>query len=442
MRVSTLDDENYTYSNLLIWQQDEEENEIIIHYSPTTQWQDAHDNGEFLPYDGLLEVTDTEGNYLSNQNAQGKGAIIECNYTIEPVWTCSNGNPHAPGAPGCVAESHSVTWVLVGGCTSVPTGGGGNNNGGGIDPDLPTDPTGGPWGGGSNNSSGGTAFDIEFLGALTQNQINWLNANPNVIPQIYNYLQAHGQPDNQNGWYGNYQAVQFALWAVEYLMNNPDLSTNNIIEHLQWLEHVYDGELQNNPCAAVVYNKLKNNKTAFNMLKNFEGDAPIMHLEWKVENLGNCNSSSCQSGQTTSNPYNALITIELNSNMLYSASKVWVASIMLHELIHAHIYRKVYTEEDNNPYYPNPHDFPSLWEAYITNSDYSHEYMATHYVNIIKNALQSYCQSENISVSNEILTALAWGGLQDTTPWNNLPLSTRLQYNTIQGQQIVAGGCP
>ena len=115
---------------------------------------------------------------------------------------------------------------------------------------------------------------------------------------------------------------------------------------------------------------------------------------------------------------------------------------MLHELLHAHIFRMVYSDNDNDPYYPNPHDFPSLYEAYLINNDFSHEYMATHYISIFKNVLQDYCQDEGISISDSVLTALAWGGLQGTISWNDLPSATRLQYNAIQGQQLTAGGCP
>lgn len=37
---------------------------------------------------------------------------------------------------------------------------------------------------------------------------------------------------------------------------------------------------------------------------------------------------------------------------------------------------------------------------------------------------------------------LTWRGLYETTAWNNLPLETKIQYNTIEGQQLTGGGCP
>src|SRR5690606_10283945 len=108
------------------------------------------------------------------------------------------------------------------------SGGGGNNDGNtGVDPDLPTYPIGGGGGETGGGSGGSTsAFNLEFLGNLTQNQINWLNDNPTILSQIYNYLQIHGQPDNENGWYDNYQVVQCAIQLTTFLVQENGIKDN------------------------------------------------------------------------------------------------------------------------------------------------------------------------------------------------------------------------
>lgn len=136
------------------------------------------------------------------------------------------------------------------------------------------------------------------------------------------------------------------------------------------------------------------------------------------------------------------MNIELNSNMLSSASKVFVAKTMLHELIHSHIFNKLYsTGNINIP--SNPSDFPSLWNSYVNNNaNGQHEYMANYYVEIIKDALQDYYSDAGININNNVLKAISWSGLKNTTAWNNLPQATRTQYENIMFQQVLAGGCP
>lgn len=229
MRVVTLDEDNYSYSNLLIKSLNGETEEVVVHYKPTNEWQEAHDTGDYLPYDGLLDVTDIYGTSLDEDpNVQGRGKIT-CSYSIEIIYVGGN----CDSCPKNVVSS----YILHVECSSD---GGGNNpyggDGGGPfnengEGNLPTDPVGG---GGGNTQYG--AFNKEFLngGILTTSQINWLNAHPTILSQIENYLNQYGQPNDPMGWYDNYNAVLFAQWAVGYLMNNPNYNFNDLL----WIQNL------------------------------------------------------------------------------------------------------------------------------------------------------------------------------------------------------------
>lgn len=129
--------------------------------------------------------------------------------------------------------------------------------------------------------------------------------------------------------------------------------------------------------------------------------------------------------------------------MIANASKIWIAKTMLHELIHAYIYQKLVSEGDGNLVPDDPNNFPALYDAYnINNGDFDHEYMATHYRNIMKSALQKYCQDAGIPINNVTLTAIVWSGLHNSTAWNNLPQDTQNTYSNIWRQELIAGGCP
>lgn len=156
MGVSTLDDENYSYSNLIIRLMDGETEEFIAHYSPTDEWQTAHNNGEYLPYEGTLQVTDADGVSILDNNEEGsQGKLSTCYFALESEYVECYGST-CPCTDGNGTTNYSITLVCTGsggGGTPPdygdpgypPSGGGGSGSGGsgsgGEDPGLPTDPT-------------------------------------------------------------------------------------------------------------------------------------------------------------------------------------------------------------------------------------------------------------------------------------------------------------
>lgn len=144
MGVSTLDDGNYSYSNLIIRLMDGETEEFIAHYSPTEEWQTAHDNGEYLPYEGNLYLTNSQGFSILDDSENGtQGKLSLCHFELETTWEACYGE-------GCPCPDYNgMTYYKV---VLVCSG----SSGGGTPPDYgdPGNPSGG--GGGSGTGGSGT----------------------------------------------------------------------------------------------------------------------------------------------------------------------------------------------------------------------------------------------------------------------------------------------
>jgi hypothetical protein len=130
------------------------------------------------------------------------------------------------------------------------------------------------------------------------------------------------------------------------------------------------------------------------------------------------------------------VQISLNSNYLYSGTKLAVAQTMMHEMIHAYFhYRSIDAANDPfkqqllaeelgflKPYNPN---------ANIAEYGNQHEQMAANFIHQMKTALQEYKFINDSDLSNirniftnlstdEFYEAMAWAGLQGTKAWQTL----------------------
>lgn len=134
MRVRTLDDGKYTYSNLIVRSFNGKTEEFVAHYSPTEDWQAAHDNGEYEPYEGLFKLTDING-----EDIAGKGATLYCTFSVEPnITPCFGSSCPCPDGNG-----YQNGYNVIVTCSYVPTGGGGGSGEGNDQGDDPTGPGGG-----------------------------------------------------------------------------------------------------------------------------------------------------------------------------------------------------------------------------------------------------------------------------------------------------------
>lgn len=119
-------------------------------------------------------------------------------------------------------------------------------------------------------------------------------------------------------------------------------------------------------------------------------------------------------------PFNYKIQISTDYE---GKTKLFIASILIHEMIHAYFFSIVdeYNSNPNNINKYNLNSFPSLFQAFCDkryppsdSQDVHHLAMASEYVNAISRSLQEYQTGipvpEN-QIPDQIYTDLAWGGL-------------------------------
>jgi hypothetical protein len=98
-------------------------------------------------------------------------------------------------------------------------------------------------------------------------------------------------------------------------------------------------------------------------------------------------------------------------------SSIQVAFTLLHEGIHAEIYRKLLSI--HGPQNLNINNFPSMYNLYkeyeIKEGRFSHEYMANYYTVTMAIALRQY---DNNKFDIEYYQAYAWQGLEGTSDYN------------------------
>lgn len=194
--------------------------------------------------------------------------------------------------------------------------------------------------------------------------------------------------------------------------------------------------------ALCVFNKLKSMSTNFkSMIQKFDGEFPVSHLKFEEST-----SLSSNTNAETSPPSNYLITITLNSNN-YNRPNLSIARTIIHETIHAEMFRKILSIIDNGG------DLNGLtrseWTNKLSNGDYpgifdyysrygvngmQHQQMAAHYISTISSLLEEY----QPGLSQETYESLAWTGLKGTNAWNSLTSSERTKItnliNSFNGQ--------
>ncbi|MGG8498158.1 hypothetical protein ACQY1Q_17290, partial [Tenacibaculum sp. TC6] len=258
-----------------------------------------------------------------------------------------------------------------------------------------------------------TVLDINLNDILTPEQLLFLSQYPDLKGVLEVFLRA-----NNN----SLEAQGFVKQAIKALTNGGEVDFDDrIINKLT-------GK------ALCVYNKLQAMSTNFkSMIKKFDGEFPVSHLKFEEST-----SLSSNTNAETSPPSNYLITITLNSNNL-DRSILSIARTIIHETIHAEMFRKLLSEWqhpslegiDENFLINIRNNFPGLTDYYIrwlnntptgiNTSSAQHQAMAQHYRNTIKEILIKFDSKQN----NDVYEALSWVGLKGTIAWNNLSQSEK-----------------
>ena len=219
------------------------------------------------------------------------------------------------------------------------------------------------------------------------------------------------------------EATEFIKSAVEALMDGGEVDfEEQIINEL-------DGK------ALCVYNKLKSSSTGFkNAIKKFDGDFPVSHLSFKINN-------TLPSGNygITNPPNNFNTTVEFSNTQLSNISDLGGAVAFAHEMIHAEIFRKMlsaakqghlnlgqYTTQNRIDYMNSlRNNFPGLYDYYWQryHPTWNHNLMASHYRGTIADIIEEF---DNSSKSRQVYEDLSWAGLRilengiNSIAWDNL----------------------
>lgn len=214
-----------------------------------------------------------------------------------------------------------------------------------------------------------------------------------------------------------------------------------------------DESFKNNLCLKSVYDQMGKASKFKEYLKNFEAEFSVAHLRFS-----SATSLPSNANAVTSAPQNYLISITFNESRL-NRHKLSIARTMIHEIIHAEIFRKLLSISQHpsiqlttNQILQLRNDYPGLYDYYMrwkwnvpqgqTPSNPQHEAMAQHYRKIIKQALKEF----DVSQPEQTYDALSWVGLMgsgtfnsntglysnSTKAWINIPQNQRLDIiNTI-----------
>lgn len=152
--VVTSDTDSRSFTNLILYENDEGTGELLLKYTPTTDWIEALSKGNKKAFSGEMSIMDKNGNVQQTNSFEngveipGK-TVTPCTFTVDVIWIdcygaqcpCTDGGGYAGG------------WDITYDCppTSGGGGGGGPNSGGsgpngggsgdgGYTGDLPTDP--------------------------------------------------------------------------------------------------------------------------------------------------------------------------------------------------------------------------------------------------------------------------------------------------------------
>lgn len=207
--------------------------------------------------------------------------------------------------------------------------------------------------------------------------------------------------------------------------------------------------------AKCVYDKLEELSTGFkNAIKKFDGEFPVSHLKFIMEDLGTPRAETRAPDGAGSSP-DYVITIAINSNSnIHGASyrpNLMTAKTIAHEVIHAEMFRKLLSlAKQGNLNFSNwtrqqqidftlaiKNDFPGIYDYYRRHKDWQHEQMASHYRQTIADILKDF---DNNQHQSQFYLDVAWEGLikSNITSWTDLSLSEKDRIKKVLGDYINA----
>jgi hypothetical protein len=198
------------------------------------------------------------------------------------------------------------------------------------------------------------------------------------------------------------------------------------------LDTIMTAKFYKNAKAMCALNTLMQNSFYKTTLNNFIGENKPLDLTFKLEPIVN-KPGEITYGTGAPEPLNwnaKNIDLILNENVIGNLPSIEVALTLLHEGIHAEMYRKLLSL--NGPSNLDMDNFPSLFNMFAQyknagqGADYQHQFMANYYINIMSAALKQYDSSQ---YSLDYYQALAWEGLHGTDVWKNKSAADTIAIN-------------
>ena len=249
---------------------------------------------------------------------------------------------------------------------------------------------------------------IAELNITDYSQKNWLYSsnNSNEVSNLSDFLQ-----NNRVHGVVAVEAMNFAKEAIEALKDGAEVD---------YEERIINGLTGKAKC---LNNLLTKNENSFikDILNKFEGESEfdiIIKSKDKVF-IDGISSGDGVNGKTRYVIGSNLINIEISTYKLSNVPALAATRTLIHEYIHADMFRKLYTKYPTN----GDLDFKTTYEKYETEKQ--HNAMAELYVTSMMNTLKSFhknvlVRDYNYLTNNgrnplpdDFYEALAWQGLKD-----------------------------
>lgn len=381
---------------------------------------------------------------LSKEEALSKNTLMArtmCAYHV--VKTCKMGICKGEDIDSC----STPTFILI-----VTCGGGGGNSSG--DSDGTTD-NGDATGGGTSSSTGDTTINItsivaptyeeqiiDCLGSYILNSGNitvtaWLNDPETDYTQkkaVATFLNSSSS-DSDGGFSSsntetncnNPEAIEFAVKAIEAFINDWEVDFEDRITN-----QIKDEKIK------CLHDKLTKNGNTFvkDILANFDGESEFDINIASVDKIFSIRRNDYVNGQTSHKRNDKTIHVKISSDKLSTKSVLSGIRTILHEYIHADMYRKLNTKDTTEEI----KNFKETYEKY--KKERQHNTMAELYVSSIAKALKelhksillreyNYLSNNGAISLDNLYEALAWQGLENhgVQAYTDLPQTQKDKLN-------------
>lgn len=438
LRLYTQTDDFNNFTNGIVKSQNGEVATYIYRYIPSAKYviQKSLSQDDFITYDGLLQLLNTDGSLITEQEIEdgvSKRTTTGCEPSIVASggrWRCAAGNQHPPSQcvainPDGICDACGTEWIVwelstVHPCSSGggSTGNTGNNNpygdGGGSGsghndnnntndnsssednaPVLPTEPIFG-----SDNEMGIEDHFNQYLCLNNQmdiNDINWAYGNHAEASELWNYIYANFTSNDES----DCVVIDFEDRII--IENNVPDCVKNIINDLKADDQYIDlGDMPN---------EVKQELNLSGFILDIFANSDLYNVTFKVEDLepnsqGQIKNADTDAVRDPNNPLNINFVITLDSSYVENATDLAITRSIIHESVHAYI-SFIYQTEMFNELSNSLRHLIDQNEGPDQNAP-QHILMTQRFVNNIANSIENW---DNSSLNdNEYYNYLSWSG--------------------------------